>query len=42
MNFVMPDFYPASAEIFLLAMACAILLIDLLLGASAGVGRCRC
>ncbi len=31
MNFVMPDFYPASAEIFLLAMACAILLIDLIL-----------
>ncbi|MBP9712530.1 MAG: NADH-quinone oxidoreductase subunit NuoN [Sterolibacterium sp.] len=31
MNFVMPDFYPAAAEIFLLAMACAILLIDLIL-----------
>jgi len=31
MNFVMPDFYPAAAEIFLLAMACAILLVDLVL-----------
>ncbi len=31
MNFVMPDFYPVAAEIFLLAMACAILLIDLVL-----------
>ncbi|MCX7171343.1 MAG: NADH-quinone oxidoreductase subunit NuoN, partial [Proteobacteria bacterium] len=31
MNFVMPDFYPAASEIFLLAMACAILLIDLVL-----------
>ena len=30
MNFVMPDFYPAAAEIFLLVMACAILFIDLL------------
>ncbi|WIM05658.1 MAG: NADH-quinone oxidoreductase subunit NuoN [Candidatus Nitricoxidivorans perseverans] len=27
-NFVMPDLYPALPEIFLLAMACAILLID--------------
>jgi len=31
MNFVMPDFYPAASEIFLLAMACVILLIDLVL-----------
>ncbi|MFA7282290.1 MAG: NADH-quinone oxidoreductase subunit NuoN [Sterolibacterium sp.] len=31
MNFVMPDFYPAVSEIFLLAMACVILLIDLVL-----------
>jgi NADH-quinone oxidoreductase subunit N len=29
MNFVMPDFYPASAEIFLLIMSCVILLVDL-------------
>jgi NADH-quinone oxidoreductase subunit N len=28
MNFVLPDLAPASAEIFLLAMACAILIID--------------
>ncbi|MDX9707343.1 MAG: NADH-quinone oxidoreductase subunit N, partial [Azospira sp.] len=28
MNFVLPDLAPASAEIFLLVMACAILLID--------------
>ena len=34
MNFVMPDFYPAAAEIFLLAMACAILLVDLVLPAA--------
>ena len=31
MNFVMPDFYPAAAEIFLVVMACVILLVDLLL-----------
>ena len=31
MNFLMPDFYPASAEIFLVIMTCAILLVDLLL-----------
>ncbi|MFA7268378.1 MAG: NADH-quinone oxidoreductase subunit NuoN [Sterolibacterium sp.] len=31
MNFVMPDFYPAVSEIFLLTMACVILLIDLVL-----------
>lgn len=31
MNFVMPDFYPAAAELYLLAMACIILLLDLLL-----------
>ncbi len=31
MNFLMPDFYPAAAEIFLLAMACVILLLDLVL-----------
>ncbi len=29
MNFVLPDLRPAAAEIFLLAMACAILIIDL-------------
>ncbi len=29
-NFVMPDLYPASAEIFLLIMACVLLLVDLL------------
>lgn len=34
MNFVMPDFYPAAAEIFLLAMACVILLVDLVLPAT--------
>jgi NADH-quinone oxidoreductase subunit N len=33
MNFVMPDFFPASAEIFVLAMTCVILLIDLMLPA---------
>lgn len=33
-NFVMPDFYPAAPEIFLLAMACVILLVDVLLGRS--------
>jgi len=32
-NFVMPDFYPALPEILLLAMACGILFIDLLVGA---------
>ena len=31
MNFVMPDFYPATSEIFLLVMACVILLVDLVL-----------
>jgi NADH-quinone oxidoreductase subunit N len=31
MNFVLPDLAPASAEIFLLTMACAILLIDVFL-----------
>ena len=34
MNFVMPDFYPASAEIFVLIMSCVILLADLYLGAT--------
>jgi NADH-quinone oxidoreductase subunit N len=33
-NFVTPDLYPAAPEIFLLAMACAILLIDAFLGAA--------
>ena len=32
MNFVMPDLYPASAEIFLLLMTCAVLLVDLFAG----------
>jgi NADH-quinone oxidoreductase subunit N len=31
-NFVTPDFLPAAPEVFLLVMACAILLIDLVLG----------
>ncbi len=31
MNFLMPDFYPAAAEIFLAVMACVILLTDLVL-----------
>ena len=31
-NFVPPDLYPASAEIFLLAMACVILLVDAFIG----------
>ena len=31
-NFVMPDLYPAAPEIFLLCMACLILLVDLFLG----------
>jgi NADH-quinone oxidoreductase subunit N len=31
-NFVMPDLYPAAPELFLVAMACAILLVDLFLG----------
>jgi hypothetical protein len=35
-NFVMPDLYPASAEIFLLIMACVVLLIDLFSGGGAG------
>ncbi|HQW20468.1 MAG TPA: NADH-quinone oxidoreductase subunit NuoN [Rhodocyclaceae bacterium] len=30
-NFVMPDFYPAAAEIYLLVMVCLILLLDLVL-----------
>ena len=30
-SFVMPDFYPASAEIYLLVMVCLILLLDLVL-----------
>jgi NADH-quinone oxidoreductase subunit N len=34
-NFVMPDLYPASAEIFILVMACVLLLVDLF----AGTGR---
>ena len=32
MNFVMPDLYPASAEIFLLLMALVVLLVDLFAG----------
>ncbi|MGB7990471.1 MAG: NADH-quinone oxidoreductase subunit NuoN [Candidatus Methylophosphatis roskildensis] len=32
MNFVMPDFIPAAAEIFILAMACVVLLADLFFG----------
>jgi NADH-quinone oxidoreductase subunit N len=32
-NFVPPDLYPASAEIFLLGMACVILLVDAFIGA---------
>ena len=32
MNFVMPDLYPASAEIFILLMACVLLLADILAG----------
>jgi NADH-quinone oxidoreductase subunit N len=31
-NFVMPDFYPAAPELFLAAMACLILLVDLFIG----------
>ena len=34
LNFTIPDFYPAAAEIFLLVMACAILLLDLVLPAA--------
>lgn len=34
MNFVMPDFTPAAAEIFILTMACVVLLADLFLGKS--------
>jgi NADH-quinone oxidoreductase subunit N len=33
MNFVTPDFFPAAPEIFVLAMACVVLLADLFLGA---------
>ena len=29
MNFPLPDFFPASAEIFVLVMACVVLLADL-------------
>ena len=32
-NFVMPDFYPAAPELFIAAMACLILLVDLFAGA---------
>ncbi len=32
MNFVMPDLFPASAEIFILVMACVVLLADLFFG----------
>ncbi len=32
MNFVIPDFYPASAEIFVVIMACVLLLADLYAG----------
>ena len=32
MNFAMPDLYPASAEIFILIMACVVLLADLFAG----------
>ena len=31
-NFVMPDFYPAAPELFIAAMACFILLVDLFIG----------
>jgi formate hydrogenlyase subunit 3/multisubunit Na+/H+ antiporter MnhD subunit len=40
-NFAMPDLYPASAEIFLLIMACAVLLIDLFSGKDR-VGSATC
>ncbi len=33
-NFVMPDFYPAAPELFLAAMACFILLVDLFVGSA--------
>ena len=32
MNFVMPDLFPAAAEIFILIMACVVLLADLFFG----------
>jgi NADH-quinone oxidoreductase subunit N len=32
MNFVIPDFYPAAPEIFVLVMACVVLLADLFAG----------
>lgn len=32
MNFVIPDFAPAAPEIFLLAMACVVLVVDLFVG----------
>ncbi len=31
-NFVMPDFYPAAPELFIAAMACFILIVDLFVG----------
>ncbi len=34
MNFVMPDLYPVAAELFLVAMACVIMLADLFWGKS--------
>jgi NADH-quinone oxidoreductase subunit N len=33
-NFVMPDFYPAAPELFIAAMACVILLVDVFAGSS--------
>jgi NADH-quinone oxidoreductase subunit N len=33
-NFVMPDLYPAAPELFLTAMACAILIVDLFAGSA--------
>ncbi|GMV56228.1 MAG: hypothetical protein AMXMBFR6_20330 [Betaproteobacteria bacterium] len=32
MNFIMPNLYPASAEIFVLIMACVVLIVDLYCG----------
>ena len=32
MNFPLTDFIPAAAEVFLLAMACVVLVVDLFLG----------
>lgn len=34
MNFVIPNLYPASAEIFILVMACVVLLADIFFGAA--------